>query len=213
MKIVIIPGVGYQTGTKSYSYFGDKIKSQCSCEYEIFYWNHDFNKVTSDQKTIFKTFSDELKSNTNISYNALRSNIVEILQDFEYALKFGASISVPSADYYIGHSAGSLFALSQDKPCAIMGSPAGILKCLPTSSNVNNLFVSSIIDNDKPILNLVNKYDVIAYPLASVQARNVYFSGSSLNPSSYFPFSAHAGYWESDFVINETLKHIKSVVK
>jgi hypothetical protein len=209
MKIVVISGVGYQNNDDSIKCLMDKIKKKIECQYEIFKWNN------TPAKTAMQTSSLELLLNKTLetSYSPLRRFVAEVIMDFEFALKYGGVIDVTEADYYIGHSAGTLFTMAQDKPSTMMGSPVALVKYLPTIANSENLFINSILDNDKSILNIINKYDVVAYPLNEPEVENVYFCGSKLNPMSYFPLTAHTGYWKSDFVANQIIKHIKSVIK
>lgn len=209
MKVVIIPGVGYQTKKNPLQCLGDRIKSAMSCEYEIFSWDHTPIKSALEVATL----AVELRKDDGTSYEAMRSFVTEVILDFEFALKYGAVINVPEGDYYIGHSAGSLFAMAQNKPSTIIGSPVALVKYMPKSAHCDNLFVNSILDNCKSVLNLINKYDVVAYPLNEPNVENIYFSGNKLNPLSYFPLTAHTGYWESKFVSDQIIKHMKSVIK
>lgn len=207
MKIVIIPGVGYQSDNEPLKYLGNKIKEKYSCDYEIFNWDHTPIK----EELEIAMLANKIKTTNEMSYIELRSFVTEVILDFEYALKYGGIIDVTEADYYIGHSAGSLFAMAQDKPCTIMGSPIALVRYLPKSNNPYNLFVNTIFDNDKSILNLINKHDVVAYPLNDPEVKNVYFSGNFFNPLAYFPLTAHSSYWKSKFVIDEIVKHLKSI--
>lgn len=209
MKIVVISGVGYQNNDDSIKCLMGKIQKEVNCEYEAFKWNNPSLRATMQASTtelLFNKMSD-------VAYELLRRFVTEVIMDFEFALKYGGIVDVPEADYYIGHSAGTLFTMAQDKPSAMMGSPVALVKYLPTVANSENLFINSILDNDKSILNLINKYDVIAYPVNEPEVQNVYFSGSKINPMSYFPLTAHTGYWESNFVASQIAKHIKSVIK
>jgi hypothetical protein len=204
MKIVIIPGVGYQSDNKPIEHLGNRIKKDIDCTYEIFNWHH-----TPLNRCGYCSYK---KANDDLAYSDLRDFVTEVILDFEFAVKYGGTISIPFADYYIGHSAGSLFAISQDKPCAMFGSPVALVKYMPKTTT-ENLFVNSILDNDKSVLNLVNRYDVVAYPMHEPEVKDVYFDGFCLNPMSYFPLTAHTGYWESSFVAKEIVKHIKSLSK
>lgn len=206
MKIVIIPGVGYQGNTKAIECLSARVKKEIDCELLIFNWDH-----ASAKREIMRHTA--MKNTCGASYDKLRAFVTEVILDFEFAIRYGGIIDIPDADYYIGHSAGSLFTMAQDKPSTMMGSPVALLKYLPKSSNTDNLFVNSILDNDKQILNIINKYDILAYPMDDPEVHNVYFRGSVLNPLAYFPLTAHTGYWENKFVANEIIKHIKSIVK
>lgn len=212
MKIIIIPGVGYQSKTSPIKCLGEKIKknlSDLSCEYEIFNWDHAALKKEIE----LASNSMELRSSGGTAYDSLRSFVTEVILDFEFAIKYGGLFEVPEADYYIGHSAGSLFATSQKKPSATMGSPIALVKYMPKQINSQNAFVCSVLNNEQPVINFVNRYDVVAYPLDEPNVKNVYFSGSKFNPLAYFPLTAHMGYWESNFVVNEITKHIRFVLK
>ena len=206
MKIVIIPGVGYQKDNSKENCLGRNIQKEIQCDFEIFNWDHTILKYA--MKSIMEMY--ECKE---ISYSDLRKFIAEVIFDFEFAIKYGGMVDIPEADYYIGHSAGSLFSMSQSKPSAMMGSPVSLVKYLPKISNEENYFINSILDSDKPILNIVNKYDVIAYPMQEPWVKNVYFRESIFNPISYFPLTAHLCYWKNKFVAKEIAKHIKEVTK
>ena len=203
MKVVIIPGVGYQSSNETYSKFGNNIKKKMDCSFEIFKWNYDSEHDIDIKKII----------TSNLSYYEIRRFVVQVILDFEFSIRYGGKVKIPEADYYIGHSAGSLFALSQSKPCSTMGSPEALVKCFPDTENPRSLFLQNIRENTSSILNFVNRYDVLSYPVENENknVKNIYFHGWRLNPSTYSPISALTSYWTSGFVVDEIVKHMKVV--
>ena len=209
MKIIIIPGVGYQTDVDKHNYLGEEIKKKINTDYEVFNWNHDSvpANLTNQFTDVKKRMDKQLPDEKALAYNSLRRYIAEAILDFQYAIKYGSTIEIPEADYYIGHSAGSLFAIAQNKPATIMGSPYALVKYGPKDFMDDNGFLAQISLNTNPILNLINEYDVLAHPIYEGMFLNKFFRGSWLNPFTYFPLTAHTSYWESKFVIKSISDH------
>jgi hypothetical protein len=201
-KIVIVPGVGFQSDTNTYNSFAKKISEGSGCSTELFYWHHSYPTPSF-----------------NLSYELARIFIAECLLDFQYVLMHEQDIVLPDADYYIGHSAGSLMILSKTtKPSIIMGSPALLIEKLNESNNILGSFSSRVLNRENnstnrermvDILNIVNAYDVLAYPLSWANVKNVNVKGSSFLPSSYNPVTAHTSYWNSKDSIKATINQIK----
>jgi hypothetical protein len=130
------------------------------------------------------------------------------MMDFQKVVTGASEVEVPDADIYIGHSAGSIIALAQsDKPAIIMGSPAAVVECIP-GFQLDNLDFPQMIGGDRPILNLINRYDILAYPLEYFNVTNYEYTENYLNPFSFFPLSAHISYWKSKKVHREIIDTI-----
>lgn len=202
-KIVIIPGVGYQKDTSKAKELGKNIQERFNCEYEVFNWDH----------TGVKIFESRTIAAKNLAFKPLRDFLIEAILDFEYALKYMEDIDVPVADYYIGHSAGSFFAMAQNKPSTIMGSPFAIIKYMPKGTVERSRVIAKMMNNRELVLNLINEYDVLAYPVEEPIVDNVCFKGGFFNPLTYFPLTAHTGYWTNKFVEDNIVKHLKCIFK
>jgi hypothetical protein len=214
MKIVIIPGVGYQNNDNDHNYLGKEIIKKLGCgEYEIFKWNHDpffdpFKVSLIKMKNEYAEFRDRTHRDS-LGYQSYRKYVVDVILDFQYALKYGQDIQIIPADYYIGHSAGSLFTIAQNKPSTIIGSPYGLAKYIPKEFMTSDLFMKKMASTSAEILNIINEYDILSYPVDDSRFENLYFSGNKFNPLTYFPLTAHLGYWRSTFVIKNIVDHIK----
>jgi hypothetical protein len=202
MKVVVIPGVGFQKGVRTYEDFAASVTKGLNCETEIYYWQ---------PTTPIPDFKLPLE--------AVRKFVCDVILDFQFVTMDEQKINLPPADVYIGHSAGSVMALCKSKtPCIIMGSPALLIEnlkeqSLRTKSANQQIYINLLAnmkgDVNRPIVNFVNEYDVLAYPLKWLNVENVLFSGKVVNPFSYFPITAHGSYWTSKLVsktINEKLK-------
>lgn len=202
MKVVVIPGVGFQKGVETYENFAASITQGLNCKTEIFYWQP-------------ATPIPEFK----LPLEVIRKFVCDVMLDFQFVTMDEDQINLPLADVYIGHSAGSIMALCKSKtPCIIMGSPALVIENLKEQTRRMNsdsqefyamLLASMQGDKNRPIVNFVNEYDVLAYPLKWLNVENVLFSGNVINPFSYSPLIAHGSYWKNKFVsktINDKLK-------
>jgi hypothetical protein len=122
--------------------------------------------------------------------------------DFEYTIQNAYSMNVPTADLYIGHSAGSLIALTRNKPCIIFGSPAAIINTVDT---VNVKSIMEIrAENSVNVLNILNKNDPIGLPLEYPCVENFYYCSNWLNP-----VGAHTDYWSNKTVSKKIVGKIK----
>jgi hypothetical protein len=95
----------------------------------------------------------------NLPYKDIRHWICEVILDFQTVVKHAFEMEIPEADFYIGHSAGSILALVQNKPSIIFGSPAILVESIQGIDAIRCLL------NSKPVLNIIHKKDVLAYPI------------------------------------------------
>jgi len=191
MKIVMLPGVGVQEDTDKYEKFLDKFRTKFQCEAEVFVWEHGL-----------------LYPVHNLPLKKTRDWIVEVMMDFEKVVTGSSEVKVPDADIYIGHSAGSIIALAQEgKPSIIMGSPAAVVECIP-GFKLDNISFYQMMKGDRPILNIINRYDILAYPLEYFNVDNYEYTGNCLNPFSFFPLYAHINYWKAKEVSEKIIDTI-----
>ena len=115
----------------------------------------------------------------NLPLKSTRDFTYEVILDFQEAVTRAAEIVVPAADIYIGHSAGSIFALVQQKPTVTMASPAPLIDLV--KDNVSNQkavnLLKYMLKSPTPILNIINEYDVLACPFDKPNAENYEYSG------------------------------------
>ena len=183
MKIVLFPGVGLIKDISKYEQFLSVATKRLSCDVEIFCWEH---KYTLPEITL--------------PYSSARKWFAEVILDFQQIVKYADQMEVPEADIYLGHSAGSVLALAQKgKPCILYGSPAALVEVIQDDGVIRD-YVKDV----RPILNVVNKYDLIAYTITAEHVENKICSGRWFNPFTYFPVSAHGYYWTSKKVASLT---------
>ena len=195
MKIVFFPGVGFHKNPKRYKDFFIKIQKEVDCEVEYFQWKHSYSDHSHDDSHKY-----------NLPYSGLRSLFSEAILDFQHVLKYSESMKLPEADIYMGHSAGSIIALHQDKPCIVFGSPALLIEDLQFA---NDELLQRCLCKDRPVLNILNTKDIISYPLDHERVDNFLFKGSLLNPFSYSPISTHKSYWKNKKVIRKVITTLK----
>ena len=197
MKIVILPGVGFTKIEPRYEYFLEKITKGLGCEGEIYCWEHqyEFPEIT-------------------LPYKDVREFVCEVILDFQQVVVHALDMKIPEADLYIGHSAGSVLALAQyDKPSVILASPSTLVELIQgmhddkTKEQIIELMTSH---GERPILNIINKYDVLAYPLtfSNNNVENHIYSGNVFNPFSYIPLTCHTHYWKSNEVIEKIINTV-----
>ena len=194
MKVVFIPGVGYQKDNPKFEKFLNKIKEKEDIEWEIFNWSHPrlSNKIYDQSKT---------------QYNTLRNWIGEVILDFQHTLLHVDEIKVPEADVYMGHSAGSIIALTHAKKnCILFGSPLNLVELDNVSENNT---IITLKRSATKVVNFVHKKDIIAFPIKTNVLKNIYVN-SYLNIFNYSPIQAHNAYWKSKQVIKECSFILKS---
>jgi hypothetical protein len=199
MKIVVLPGVGFHNDTKPYENLSKYLMDNLNCEATPFYWKHD------------RPLPD-----VTLPYKSIRSWGYEVILDFQQVILHAFDMVLPEADYYIGHSAGSILALAQkDKPCIIFGSPAILVEAIrkeKARENSGSFFEAKLMESaqsKKNILNIINKYDQLAYYLNLPNTENIVYQGSWFNPNTYNPLQAHLGYWDNDFTRKKIIETIK----
>ncbi len=194
MKIIIMPGVGFQSDKETYENFASKIRDGLKCDAEMFYWKH--SREMPDIK---------------LPYEDIRKWGYEVILDFQQVVLHAFDMPIPKADYYIGHSAGSVLALAQKQASSVIfGSPAILVECIHKSkdnNDFNNMLFSSIV-SQKNILNIINKYDQLSYYLDLPNVDNYVYSGPWYSPNTYNPIHTHLNYWKDPKVIDKIIKTI-----
>ena len=196
MKIVILPGVGFHFDHTKYDTFAKHIGELTDCDSEVFYWKHEWPLP-------------EIK----LPYGYVRSWTYEVILDFQQVV-LHSDMEVPKADFYIGHSAGSVIALAQKEvPCIIFGSPACLIECIQKSQNSSSDFNIRLMESIRSkygILNIINEYDQLAYYLDLPNVENWSYKGSWWKFDTYNPMTAHTSYWENESVANKLASTIKT---
>lgn len=201
MKVVVLPGVNVEKDNIRYEKFLIKIKNRFKCQGEVYIWEVGWQQPETD-----------------LPYDGLRSFASNVILDFQQAIRHASKTFVPDADIYLGHSAGSIVALAQNKPCIIFGSPAVLTEMVVKREKSNThttdgeLFsiINKIRREDRPVLNIINRYDVLAYPIEQENVENYVYSRGGLNPFNYFPVSAHHDYWDNDKVMQKIFRTIEN---
>jgi hypothetical protein len=199
MKVVFIPGVGYQEEDKLHRKFLSDISSEVSFEWEIFKWSHSHLIEEHDDKHNL--------DDSNLHYGSLRGWLAERILDFQHVLLHTKDIKIPEADIYFGHSAGSILALSAAKnKCVIFGSPLKFIEI--GEVKIEEELIANFRSPNVDVLNFVHKKDVLAYPLNAPNIKNVYIDKKRFSPFGYSPMKAHEAYWKSKEVKKEIIKSI-----
>jgi hypothetical protein len=200
MKVVFIPGVGYQNSNSKYGKFLDGLKEEVNFEWEIFNWSH--SNLEEEHAELHQSDHPEME------YNILRGWLSESILDFQYVLLHSNEIKVPDADIYIGHSAGSIVALTHAKEkCVLFGSPLNLIE-LDRVSNNTTLIYSRRAKITK-VLNFIHKKDVLSHPLKHENVTNIFINNNFLNIFGYSPIKAHNSYWKSKKVKKEMIEALK----
>jgi hypothetical protein len=190
MKIVILPGVGFHD-SESAAPLMDNIRYHIKdADVEYYDWQH-----TGLSAVRVPFYEDVLHS-------GIREFTQEVIMDFEYVINHAYTMVIPRADLYIGHSAGSIIAITRDSPCIIFGSPAAILEHVEDGDG--SYVLQNRIQNSDKTLNILNKNDPIGLPLMISGVENFYYCADWINP-----FGAHTDYWSSKTVGNKIVSTIK----
>jgi len=195
VKIVVLPGVGFhlQKTKEKHARFAKRISEGLGCDCEMFYWEHRWDIPDVD-----------------FPYKSIREFVAEVILDFQKTVKDAPSMKIPEADVYIGHSAGSIMALLQMKPSVIFGSPASLVETLYEGDDVCKEIIEMFeLDCNAPILNIINKYDLLSYPLEWNNVENVIIKPSIFNPASRLPVYSHHYYWKDKRVADKIVETIK----
>jgi hypothetical protein len=186
-KIVVIPGVGLFGDTIPDRYLFKLIKKELPhFEIEWFNWAHHLEIPQVD-----------------LSYSTMRKWVCEVLLDFQMIVKHALEIDVPEADFYVGHSAGSILALLQPRPSIICGSPAILVEDLQGIHPVDCML------NSQPVYNLIHKRDLLAYPFPFEHVDNQITNTGWWKLSGWEPVSAHISYFRDKKLSKKIVKKIK----
>ena len=192
MKVIIFPGVGFHKDLTKYNAFADKIKEGCGCDVTTFCWKHDWPLP-----------------DTKLPVVAARKWICEVILDFQQVIRHAIEMEVPEADIYIGHSAGSVLALVQNKPCIIFGSPAVLVEIAQSKENMPKVELLKAFKNDnRKVFNIINKYDQLAYELTWSSVENYIYAGKTFSFNTYNPLAAHSDYWKNAKIIQAIINKI-----
>jgi len=184
MKIVILPGVGFQE--KKNGKIIKYIKQKIDADVVWFNWKHNLK------------YPD-----VHLKYNIFRRWIAEVIFDFQYVINHSKELVIPEADYYIAHSAGSLIALSRDVPCVTLGSPTILVEQYQNHGSTE--FQTLQYETCKTVLNIVNPFDVLSYPIPFPHIDNEYLTFCHWNP-----LKAHTGYLDNKEVCKRVVSRIRS---
>lgn len=197
MKIILLPGVRVYEPQPQHEKFLKTITDKLGCEGEIFTWEPGYKHPEYD-----------------LPLKSLREFTCEVILDFQETVTRATEIVVPVGDVYIGHSAGSIIALVQQKPTVTMASPAPLIDLVNKNSKGNQkaIDLANLIlkDSTIPVLNVINKYDVLACPFDRPNIENYEYTSAWYNPFSYSPLTAHSDYWTNTRVINKIVETIKT---
>ena len=186
MKVVILHGVGFFEDKAPDRRLINEISKIPDCEMVWYNWKHKLEIPKID-----------------LPYKNIREWICEVILDFQTVVKYAFDMDIPDADYYVGHSAGSVLALIQDKPSIIFGSPAILI------DNIQGVNAVDCLLNSQPVLNIVHKKDVLAYPIPLPYFTNTYVDNSWWNMASWNPISAHSVYWDDKAIVNMIVNQLK----
>jgi hypothetical protein len=189
MKIVVIPGVGYQSSVDTYDSFSKSIADKVggNCSYEVYYW-HDKEWTVPVEPTL--------------RLDNWRQWFSEVVLEFKAVIENIDSLTPPEADCYLGHSAGSIIAIAQGKPCVSMASPAALVE----PALMSRFFASKGIDPNKiALLNAIHKCDIIAHTINLKGVENWEYYGGLL---SMIPLWAHTDYWTNSDVSDKIAEKI-----
>lgn len=194
MKICLLPGVGFHNESDPPDLLA-KLREEFPKDEIIYYnWKHE-------------TVVPDLPFKCNALHKLVRGWLAEVILDFETAVKYADSVNIPDADIYIGHSAGSVIALTRkNKPCIIFGSPAALLKnniYATVLSCTESNYLMRVLSDARPILNIINENDVLAYPLQHANVENYFYRKKP------WMIGAHMDYWSNSNIKDLIVKQIK----
>jgi hypothetical protein len=208
MKAIVIPGVGKQKDERNLiKNFCSNIRNRTGYEAEIFRWDHDHDYVY-DQGSL--------------KYSLLRNKFTEGIMDFQYVIFNASSIEMPEADVYIGHSAGSILSIMQSKhKCVTMGSPLPLVGAIYHNLYYNfshrslNELIKNVYGSKRKILNIINSYDIVAYPygLENADVENYTYKTCFFNFKNLNPWYAHENYWSNNDVMDKIVNFLKEEEK
>ena len=177
MKIVVLHGVGFFTDNPPDHLLLHELNKLPNCETIWYNWKHNMDIPLMDK----------------LDYSDIRTWICEVILDFQTVVKHAFDVDIPDADIYVGHSAGSILALVQSKPAIIFGSPAILVE------SVQGIDAADCLVSSQPVLNIVHKKDVLAYPLPF--ANNVIVSDPWWKITAWNPVADHSCYWDDKRIV------------
>ena len=123
----------------------------------------------------------------------------EAIRDFAHVSRNKDAIlkTMPDADFYFGHSAGSVLVSSTGKPCVMTGAPAQLVRDVEINAA------------NTRILNIMHWLDPIAAMYQG--ADNVVLRRPMFMPVIYPP-AAHLSYWKSKAVVEMTAAWFRKTV-
>lgn len=185
MKIIVLPGVGFRIAFLSkYPIVKNLQKRFPEHTIEFFDWKNELPYPPKFEEDFY--------------HKAIRTFAVEVILDFEAVIKYNLLIDLPIADLYIGHSAGAILAMLQNKPCACFGNPSVLIKDMRPvfyDNMMNNMAIVSEGNDEYKMLNIVNKYDVLSFSIENNWVNNKFYNKHCINL-----LSAHSDYWDNSFV-------------
>jgi hypothetical protein len=184
--IVILPGVGiFDNSIPKYQLF--KLAKKHLPDFKIVWcnWRHIY--------TIPET----------TAHGFIRKWFCEVLFDFQMVTKHADMVDIPKADYYIGHSAGTILALIQNRPCIICGSPALLV------DEVMGEDALDYLNNSPAVYNIIHTRDIIAYDFPLAHVENEYIDSGWWSIKRWNPISAHLCYLRSKKISMKMINKIK----
>lgn len=185
-KIVILHGVGFHGDDAPNNLLISELKKNPDNEVVWYNWKHYLEIPKID-----------------LPYTLAREWACEVILDFQTVIKHAFDLTIPEADFYIGHSAGSILALIQNRPSIIFGSPAILVDTVQGSNTVDCLL------NSPKVLNIIHKRDVLAYPFPFPHVDNQYINNNWWNFMEYNPVSAHTCYWDDKTTVQKILSTLQ----
>jgi hypothetical protein len=200
MKIVFFPGVGYHKNPKRFPRFLERLKKHVDFEYEVHNWLHDYMSE--------EHYGDHIPNDKNLHSRMVRGWVSEVILDFQHVILHSDNMTLPEADIYMGHSAGSIVALAQakKKKCILFGSPLHLIshKDFPKEHFLHNCQCPKT-----EVLNVIHKNDVLSYPIGRKNVEDYYINSSVFNFSRYCFLTAHRSYWTNKDCINKVVDQLK----
>ena len=201
MDVVLIPGICFSRERRAKIIrFVDYLEKETDCSVDVLWFRKDQykeNQGLSSWGSLKLENQDERRFLSELSF------------DIHYVMSNFKNIQIPKADVYIGHSAGCLLTMLCDKPSITMGNPASVLDMFYKSEEFH--FLKSISFASNPILNIVNRKDIAAYPfeLPKVPVENFLFS-SHKNPFGEKSFrDFHDNYYDNKKVLKLISNRLK----
>lgn len=179
-RICVVHGVGFaSTNSESIKKFCADIEQRTGAEVQLYKWQHS-GEIPDDPER------------DNWLFKPVRRFVQEVIMDYTYVMKKMPEIlaGLPSADFYVGNSAGSIIVASgTGKPQVLMASPWQLVQNVGLKLSVSTT------------LNIMYYRDPVAAPILGV--RNVVVD----TPRRFFlidPLVGHLQYWDNPAVVDLT---------